>query len=180
LRDTKRVTKQRVENYQSLDSGELYDARIYPFEEGEEPFIHGCKMKLYPSYGLFSLPFQEKFSYRISVDSTLCNYGGERHWFLCPFPGCAQRSKKLYLHPEGVFICRKCLGLAYMSQNCCELTRLINKKWNLIHKMGAESEFLTHKPKGMHETTFSKIQEEIYTLDRIATQLLFERFGQCG
>lgn len=169
------ISKNRVENYYSIDSGELYDNRPFPFEEGEEPFIHGCRIKLFSSYGLFSAPFASEYSYRISVNATACHYGGERHWFLCPL--CQKRSKKLYLHSQGIFICRKCLNLAYSSQNRSQLERIISKKWALIHKLGGNSDFITHKPKRMHQKTFDRIQKEIRRLDELADQGIVERFG---
>jgi len=34
--------------------------------------------------------------YPVSLDSTRCNYGGERIWFLCPARGCSRRVAILY------------------------------------------------------------------------------------
>jgi hypothetical protein len=61
---------------------------------------------------------QEKTShdYRIILNSTSCNYGGERWWFFCPVAGCAQRVRRLYMR-NSIFACRACHNLCYSSQN---------------------------------------------------------------
>ena len=41
-----------------------------------------------------------------------CNYGGYRHWFICP--SCHQRKGKLFKHKGGVK-CRTCADLTYFS-----------------------------------------------------------------
>jgi hypothetical protein len=56
----------------------------------------------------------------ISLTTTLCYYGGVRHWFLCPASVdgvlCENRVGVLYLPPAGkVFACRHCYGLTYES-----------------------------------------------------------------
>ena len=48
----------------------------------------------------------------IRLDSTPCNYGGERTWFLCPH--CRNRRAVLF-SAGGVFACRQCHDLAYAS-----------------------------------------------------------------
>jgi hypothetical protein len=159
------MPKRIVESYHSIDS-----SKLYAFKEGEELTVHGCKIKLFSSYSLFSLPSESEYRYRISAVTTPCNYGGHRHWFLCPIPKCKRRSKKIYLFSEGVFICRKCLKLAYSTQNRSKLDRIIDKKWALIRKLGADSDCIldNQKPKGMHWNTFEKIRSEIASLDEQA------------
>jgi hypothetical protein len=170
-------TKKRVESYRSLDCSWCYDKRKYPFEEGEKAFFHGYCLELYSSHALAA--FQNNginLQYKIPVVATKCNYGGQRHWFICPFPFCHRRSKKLYLHSQGIFSCRKCLKLAYASQNRSKLDRIIDKKWALIHKLGGDSDFIAQKPKRMHRKTFHHIQEEIWRLNELGEQGIFEQF----
>jgi len=58
---------------------------------------------------------KESINNYISIIKTPCNYGGKRHWFLCPF--CSRKALKLYLSPgNNYFGCRKCLQLSYRSQ----------------------------------------------------------------
>lgn len=170
------VPKKRVENYRSLDCSWCYDKREYPLEEGEDAWLHGYHLKLFSSYVLaFFQNKSEDCQYKISVVATKCNYGGQRHWFLCPV--CSRRSKKLYLYSGSIFVCRKCLNLAYSTQNRSRLDRIIDKKWELIRKMGGDSEFIIHKPKRMHRKTFDRIQKEIWQLNELAERGIMEIFG---
>jgi len=58
---------------------------------------------------------KKAFDYRVHLDTTPCNYGGKRWWFLCP--NCNRRCRILYLPPGGsYFLCRICHNLTYESQ----------------------------------------------------------------
>ena len=49
----------------------------------------------------------------IDIIRTPCNYGGFRHWFVCP-GGC--KAMKLYLPPKTEhFACRRCYDLSWLS-----------------------------------------------------------------
>jgi hypothetical protein len=140
--------------------------------------IRGCTAQCLPSQIILDVSSQvKKCIYSIPVVTTKCNYGGERHWFLCPNPACNQRRKKLYLLSNGLFLCRKCLNLVYTSQNRCHLERIIDKKWTLIDKLGGDSDCILQKPPRMHRKTFDKIQEEIWRLNDLADQGIIKRFG---
>lgn len=57
-----------------------------------------------------------KMNYVISFDTTPCNYGGLRFWFLCPLSSCGKRVAKLYLPPGRLYFgCRHCHNLVYQS-----------------------------------------------------------------
>jgi len=171
--------KSRVEHYQCLDCSQCYDKRKYPFEEGEDAWFHGWHLNLFPSHALATFSSQEKqFRYPIPVVATNCHYGGQRHWFLCPLPSCKRRSKKLYLYTEGLFLCRKCLKLAYSTQNRSDTDRIIGKKWALIRKYGGDSEWDIKRPKGMHQKTFDRIRDKIWRLEELAMQKIGEAFGK--
>lgn len=171
------VPKNRIESYLSLDCSWCYDKREYPLEEGKDIWIHGHCLKLFSSYALDSFQHNgETFQYKIPVVITKCNYGGERHWFLCPLSTCQRRSKKLYLHNQKAFLCRKCLNLAYTTQNRSAVDRIIDKKWRLIEKYGGSSEYSVQKPKGMHQKTFNRIRDEILRLD----DLVIEKITLCA
>lgn len=63
-----------------------------------------------------------KINYKIPLTKTLCNYGRERFWFICPVSKngiyCGERVAKMYLSPYGnYFACRNCLNLSYQSRN---------------------------------------------------------------
>jgi len=56
-----------------------------------------------------------EYDYRVPLEWTPCNFGGERPWFCCP--RCDDRVGKLYKPPRRAqFLCRDCHGLVYESQ----------------------------------------------------------------
>jgi len=58
---------------------------------------------------------KRNFDYEVRIETTPCNYGGKRWWFLCPV--CFRRCRVIYLPPgQGVFACRICHNLSYKSQ----------------------------------------------------------------
>ena len=53
-------------------------------------------------------------SYSVELDTTRCNYGAKRYWFLCPI--CKKRVAKIHLPPgRKYFACRACHFLTYRS-----------------------------------------------------------------
>lgn len=57
-------------------------------------------------------------------DRTSCNYGGDRLWFLCPHRG----RLVTVLYGAGVrFLCRRCYGLPYGSQDETYMDRMMRK-----------------------------------------------------
>ncbi|GAI88651.1 unnamed protein product [marine sediment metagenome] len=52
--------------------------------------------------------------YKVRLESTKCNYGGQRWWFICN--NCQRRVGVLYLG-DSVFACRHCHNLTYESRN---------------------------------------------------------------
>ena len=61
---------------------------------------------------------------RVATDTTPCNYGGARVWFVCPY--CRRRAALLY--PSKHVACRSCFRLAYLSQSEDGLGRLWRKQ----------------------------------------------------
>jgi len=62
------------------------------------------------------------YDYKVSLTTTLCNFGGVRYWFICPLSlngvYCGRRVGKLYLGPGGRYYgCRHCYDLSYESRN---------------------------------------------------------------
>jgi len=49
----------------------------------------------------------------VKLDTTATNFGGTRHWFVCP--GCSKRKGKLLRTPEGQIGCNSCLEVSYQS-----------------------------------------------------------------
>ncbi|MGA2070895.1 MAG: hypothetical protein ABSG97_06055 [Sedimentisphaerales bacterium] len=62
------------------------------------------------------------YNYDVKLAITPCNYGGKRHWFICPHTVdgavCGRRVAKLYLPPKAThFGCRHCYKLVFDSRN---------------------------------------------------------------
>ncbi len=57
---------------------------------------------------------KESIQDRIDIDSTPCNFGGVRYWFVCP--SCGRRAGKIHLAPgRRHFLCRNCSDPTYRS-----------------------------------------------------------------
>lgn len=87
---------------------------------------------------------------------TPCNFGGSRPWFVCPGEGCGRRVAILYGPGPGQLLCRHCRDLTYESQRMTELDRAkrrVEKAHSRLPPSGT-------RPKGMHQTTFSKLTRD--------------------
>ena len=63
---------------------------------------------------------ESKYDYKVSLQTTLCTFGGVRYWFGCP--SCGRRVGVLYLAPGDVYFrCRHCNNLSYRSRNRCTM-----------------------------------------------------------
>lgn len=109
------------------------------------------------------------YNYKVGLDYTTCNYGGERAWFICP--DCWKRVRKLYLK-RGVFKCRNCQNLNYIIQQEDKrdyIMRSIDHKMYKIQdrlktKRDWENVFRIEKPKWMHYKTYYKLISELNDL----------------
>ncbi len=76
------------------------------------------RMTLSYGYKDRSTHVSEAVSQHIWLQTTVCNFGGHRWWFLCPFPTaegeCQRRVGVLYLSGKHVG-CRQCFNLTYSS-----------------------------------------------------------------
>ena len=64
---------------------------------------------------------KKDYNYTISVESTPCNYGGKRWWYICPLVvngiSCGRRCRIIYMPPGAkCFGCRECHQLTYESR----------------------------------------------------------------
>lgn len=177
--------KNFVEQYKSIS------ARSFPFramqkipENGIRWSAHGVDfLVLRDHLEIHHGEGENKRIFRIHFALSKGNYGNSRYWMRCPHPKCLKRCGKLYLcrtpNDMPFFLCRTCLDLAYRSQNKTALDRLIDKKWDLVHKLGANSFdiWTSDKPKWMHWKTFYKIKNKIECLHSVAEHRLFGKFG---
>src|SRR5690242_18304542 len=104
----------------------------------------------------------------VGLSRTACHYGGERVWFHCP--RCDRRVAILhYAGPE--FLCRICLSLTYASQSESEGDRRMRRTRRVRDKVGGQDDLtrpFPDKPKGMHNSTYAKLQAKDAQLNRSA------------
>ena len=90
---------------------------------------------------------------------TVCNFGGERPWFLCPEAGCGRRVAVLY-GPGRSFLCRHCYDLTYQSQRDNKMYRALHRAQKIREQLGGSAnmtEPFPEKPKGMHWKTYERL-----------------------
>ncbi|MCL4872008.1 MAG: hypothetical protein KJ063_23860 [Anaerolineae bacterium] len=73
--------------------------------------------------------------YHVRLETTPCNYGGVRWWFICPLVvngrSCEQRVGKLFLAPGSLYFgCRHCHDLTYRS------SQENDKRVNALKRLG--------------------------------------------
>lgn len=122
----------------------------------------------------------ESLRYGVQLDTTPCNMGGERHWFLCPAQGCGRRVAVLY--GGGIFACRHCYGLAYPSQRENTGDRAARKADRIRERLGWEGGILNgaepwNKPKGMHWRTFERLNHQHDRHVEWAVHYIADKFG---
>lgn len=100
--------------------------------------------------------------YPIPIEWTNCNFGGQRPWFLCPIRGCGRRVAILY--GGNLFACRHCYQLSYASQRETWDERAARRADRIKVKLGWKPGILNPKgwlkPKGMHWSTFERLNTE--------------------
>ena len=96
-------------NYKGEPSG-FITAKIATGSDGEDHY-----MELGYSIRLQDKEEWRPLKYRVKMESTPCRFGGHRWWFHCPANACNRRCSILYQHLS-YFVCRKCAGLKYESQ----------------------------------------------------------------
>lgn len=116
----------------------------------------------------------------VALTQTACNYGGQRTWFVAPC--CGNRAAKLFMR-WGRFACKTCQNLTYQVQTIDYIQRQHRARSRVTRKLGTGE----HKPKGMHWSTFYRLQERINVIDgRLNLSLIasfysvFQRMGLLG
>lgn len=105
----------------------------------------------------------------IGLTQTACNYGGQRTWFVAPC--CGSRAAKLFMR-RGRFACRKCQNLTYQVQTI----DYIQRQHRAMNRVKLKLRNGEDKPKGMHWSTFNRLQDRIETIDdrlNIAANAMF-------
>jgi len=109
------------------------------------------------NYGLQPGNQEGSTTQHVHLESTPCNLGGHRRWFLCP--DCQRRVAILYF-ADGAFKCRHCQDLAYQSQNETDVARKMRKARKIRSRLKAPQGLfqpVLEKPKGMHYKTFDRL-----------------------
>jgi hypothetical protein len=120
---------------------------------------------------------------RVRLDTTSCNYGGQRPWFICPY--CEKRRRRL-IWADHALTCRSCLDYGYY---CLDRTKtdyayyyLMAKK--ICLKLDPKFEWedgrigcatFPEKPKGMHRSTYRKLRDRFRAYMDEGDQLLSAR-----
>ena len=101
----------------------------------------------------------KSYSYSIQLSRTSCNYGGHRHWWLCP--KCSKRVSVLYC--AGLYVCRHCIGANYGSQLKQPIDRLFSRAEAIRRRLGWQAG-IAHgnqgRPKHMHFSTYYRLVNE--------------------
>lgn len=101
----------------------------------------------------------------IRRSQTPCNYGGARHWFVCPY--CHKNARYLYLKGSAL-ACRSCCKLAYLSQNLTFPHRLCRKEDKILKRLKEKGGNEYRKPKWMHQKTFRDLTWKAERLSDLA------------
>jgi hypothetical protein len=110
----------------------------------------------------------------ITIRWTKCHFGGLRPWFNCPGQNCNRRVGKLYW-ADGCFVCRRCLGLAYESQQQNPGVRAARRAEKIRARLGGTAaEPFRVKPRGMHWRTYRRLCEEAEKAEAAAHNWLLE------
>lgn len=106
---------------------------------------------------------------------TDCHFGGSRTWLVCP--KCNEKCAKIFLNKRnGHYACRKCVGITYYSQ--CE--DAMDRAWRKQNKL--ESKLGKHfvKPKGMHQSTHTRIFNKILECEDQREEYLYSYAKRLG
>ncbi|MGJ0428422.1 hypothetical protein [Methylobacter sp.] len=101
----------------------------------------------------------ENLNYPVRLQTSSCNYGGVRYWFICPIVGCGRQVALLYLGDK-YFACRHCYKLAYRSQRETVDDRASRRANKIRDKLNWQLGILNLpglKPKGMHWKTYYRL-----------------------
>ncbi len=112
-----------------------------------------------------------------------CRFGGSRPYFECPgiVNGihCGRRVAKLF-GPGKYFLCRHCYRIAYASQSEGRMDRAIRRANKIRTRLGGEQGAVwapstKHRPKGMWQRTYERLQGELIDAEMSADQAFTDR-----
>ena len=113
----------------------------------------------------------------ITLEHQPCHFGGYRTWFYCG--KCGRRTSALY-GIAGVFQCRTCHHLSYLSQRLNKIDRLINKVNGIYEKLGAANTDVfglpPKRPRYMRRSSYQKLCEAAEKTRLQLAEAIIQRF----
>lgn len=110
-------------------------------------------------------PDSDCYKQQIEVITRAPTVGGQTKLFKCPC--CHKARVHLYLN-DPFFMCRECARLTYKSRRERDPVRAF-RKWNKLSKklggIGLDEWYCAKRPKGMHKSTFERLQAEISQIE---------------
>jgi hypothetical protein len=116
--------------------------------------------------------------YPVLIEWTACHLGGVRPWFICPALGCGRRVAILY--ERGIFACRHCHQLAYVTAREDEAYRATRRADQLRERLEWKPGIYNDpgpKPKWMRWRTFQRLTEEHDWLVGRSERAIAVKFG---
>jgi hypothetical protein len=102
---------------------------------------------------------------RVPITWTACHLGGRRPWFVCDLQTngqqCGRRVAVIY-SVGGLFACRACHGLPYVSQREPLRHRGLAKARKIRARLGGSANMFNpfpDRPKGMHRRTYFRLRQ---------------------
>ncbi len=97
------------------------------------------------------------------------NFGGYRTYLTCP--RCSSRRREVYFL-DGLFLCRVCHELPYTSQS----EDGIDRSWRAERKLELKLGSRYQRPKGMHQATFRRLRDKLFSLEFQREELIDAMF----
>lgn len=116
--------------------------------------------------------------YPVRISHTRCKYGGVRPWLHCPARGCDRRVAVLY--GGRIFACRHCHRLAYESQRERDYERALRRAQAIQERFGGNGcvdDGLAEKPRGMHWSTYRRLERQYHHFVSMMDLGAAKRFG---
>jgi hypothetical protein len=117
---------------------------------------------------------------RVPIAWTACHLGGQRPWFICSAYSndryCGRRAAVLYGAGE-LFVCRRCHGLAYASQQETPGDRAMHQAQKIRMRLGGSADLrepFPEKPKRMHWRTYLRLRSRAEAAERYSAMMTMQ------
>ena len=122
----------------------------------------------------------QQVSITIPIRRAPCRFGGLRHYWACP--NCYRTCEIVVMASHGVWGCRRCLRLRYLSQGLAPADRLQRRADNLYARAGVESDDgrMIYKHKWMRWRTFNRLMDRANAAARAGDAWFLYRLHRLG